>query len=216
MKFQADFLGCVCFAASIPQAASLSRIELNRRVFITTAGGVATLTSVPPVMAEERQDVKYLSLEVDGKYKTFPAEVLPRNYDKGLQLPIKDITPEVFGAAPEYEEAWPYTADDFKRIDETDDASFYDSPRLGYHIDPGAVAALSHYYATTIKPGSDILDICSSWVSHYPTNFPDIMGKIAGTGMNGLELQANKQLTGGFVASDLNKKTCFALSRQVL
>jgi len=33
-----------------------------------------------------------------------------------------------------------------------------------YHIDGGAVAALTHYYAQTIKPKSDILDICSSWV----------------------------------------------------
>jgi len=72
-------------------------------------------------------------------------------------------------------------------------------------VDPGAVAALTHYYATTIKPGSDILDICSSWVSHYPEDFPKKMGKIVGTGMNALELQANKQFTGGFAASDLNK-----------
>jgi hypothetical protein len=33
-----------------------------------------------------------------------------------------------------------------------------------YHIDGGAVAALTHYYAETIPPKSDILDICSSWV----------------------------------------------------
>lgn len=31
-----------------------------------------------------------------------------------------------------------------------------------------AIEALTEYYATNIKPGSDILDICSSWISHYP------------------------------------------------
>ena len=36
--------------------------------------------------------------------------------------------------------------------------------RLGYHIDGGAVAALTHFYAENIAPKSDILDICSSWV----------------------------------------------------
>ena len=154
-----------------------------------------------------------------------------------------------------------------RRIDESDDVNFYDYPKLVYHIDGGvrvwwsrnlpranseatqnllrililiaqAVAALTHYYAETIPPRSDILDICSSWVSHYPESFPDTMRSIVGTGMNGLELQvreksmiacffflridallainqlarikfksqANKQFTGGFVASDLNKK----------
>ena len=33
------------------------------------------------------------------------------------------------------------------------------------------------------------------------------MGIIAGTGMNALELQANKQLTGGFKQSDLNRNS---------
>ena len=32
------------------------------------------------------------------------------------------------------------------------------------------------------------------------------MGRIAGTGMNALELQANAQLTGGFLQSDLNRQ----------
>jgi len=44
-------------------------------------------------------------------------------------------------------------------------------------------------------------------VSHYPASFPSTMGTIAGTGMNALELQANKQLTGGFKQSDLNRNS---------
>jgi len=69
-------------------------------------------------------------------------------------------------------------------------------PRFVYHIDEGAVAALTQYYRRTIKPGSDILDICSSWVSHYPLEFKSTMGRISGTGMNAFELRANSQLTG--------------------
>ena len=45
-----------------------------------------------------------------------------------------------------------------------------------YHIDEGAVRALTNYYKSEIKPGSAILDICSSWVSHYPSDFPKVLG----------------------------------------
>lgn len=65
-----------------------------------------------------------------------------------------------------------------------------------YHIDEGSVAALTQYYRRTIKSGSNILDICSSWVSHYPLEFKDTMASISGTGMNAFELRANAQLTG--------------------
>ena len=35
----------------------------------------------------------------------------------------------------------------------------------------------------------DILDICSSWVSHYPLEFKQTMSRISGTGMNNFELR---------------------------
>ncbi len=49
-----------------------------------------------------------------------------------------------------------------KRLDESDDGNFYDEPRLVYHIDAGAVAALTHYYQTTVDPsppGFSVLDV---------------------------------------------------------
>ena len=49
-------------------------------------------------------------------------------------------------------------------------------------------------------------------MSHYPASFPSRAGRIAATGMNGLELSANVQLTGhdgrgggDFKATDLNR-----------
>lgn len=89
----------------------------------------------------------------------------------------------------------PFSPEDFFRADEQDDRSFYTVPRLVYHIDEPAVAALTQYYRRNIKKGSDILDICSSWVSHYPIEFPNVMKRISATGMNGLELKANDQLS---------------------
>jgi SAM-dependent methyltransferase len=69
------------------------------------------------------------------------------------------------------------------------------------------VSSLTQYYRSNIPKGSNILDICSSWVSHYPLEFPKTMNKICGTGMNGIELQFNDQLTGGYIARDLNVET---------
>ena len=93
----------------------------------------------------------------------------------------------------------------FRRQDR-DDASFYSTPRLCYHIDEGAVRALTNYYKESIPAGSDVLDICSSWVSHYPADFPDTMRRISATGMNALELGANQQLS-DFEARNLNVDT---------
>jgi len=73
-----------------------------------------------------------------------------------------------------------------------------------YHIDEPAVAALTQYYRKNIRKGSNILDICSSWVSHYPLEFPDTMNKIYATGISAAELAFNDQLTGGYEALDLN------------
>lgn len=122
-----------------------------------------------------------------------------------------DSTPYDFPVRPiRLQKEWPveppFTPQDFFRADQNDDGIFYTLPKLVYHIDEPAVAALTQYYRNNIRPGSDILDICSSWVSHYPLEFPKTMGKICATGINPLELQFNDQLTGGYKAADLNKE----------
>ena len=115
------------------------------------------------------------------------------------EFPVKAIR-----LVKEWPENPPFTQMDFFRTDSSDDGWFYTVPKLVYHIDEPAVASLTQYYRNNIAGGSDILDICSSWVSHYPLEFPETMGKICATGINPLELQFNDQLTGGYVASDLN------------
>jgi Methyltransferase domain len=102
---------------------------------------------------------------------------------------------------PQFPAEWPYSEQDFARMDESNDAVFYDSARLVYHIDDAAVAALTKYYSENLKDGEDVLDICSSWVSHYPKDFKG--GKVVGLGMNEYELSQNRQLT-DYVVKDLN------------
>lgn len=119
-----------------------------------------------------------------------------------------DSTPYTFPVRPvrlvqEWGEIPPFKAEDFFRADQQDDGSFYSVPRFVYHIDEPAVSALTQYYRNNIKKGSSILDICSSWVSHYPLEFPKTMKRISATGMNALELRGNDQLS-DWEAKNLN------------
>ena len=99
---------------------------------------------------------------------------------------------------------FPFSPTDFFRSDSNDDGWFYKVPKLVYHVDEAAILALTHYYRNNIPAKSDILDLCSSWVSHYPTEFSKTMGKICGTGMNERELVLNPQLM-GYEVKDLNE-----------
>lgn len=65
----------------------------------------------------------------------------------------------------------------FNCYDESSDALFYDSPRFVTHIDDNAIKALTKYYASEF-PSDEmarselaVLDMCSSWISHYPKGF---------------------------------------------
>ena len=121
-----------------------------------------------------------------------------------------DSTPYKFPVTPvrlvqDWPEEWPFQPQDFSRSDPSNDQGFYTIPKFVYHIDEPAVASLTQYYRKNIPPNSDILDICSSWVSHYPLEFTSTMNSIAATGMNSLELQFNDQLTNGYEARNLNE-----------
>lgn len=107
---------------------------------------------------------------------------------------------------PQWPAEWPYSEQDFMRMDDSDDAIFYEPSRLVYHIDDPCVAALTKYYKQHIRDGEDVLDICSSWVSHYPKDWKG--GKVVGLGMNEYELSQNPQLT-EYVVQDLNKNPTF-------
>jgi hypothetical protein len=52
--------------------------------------------------------------------------------------------------------------------DESSDDQFYVQPRLVYHIDDGAVEALTKYYKTVFTEGASVLDIASSWYVKSP------------------------------------------------
>jgi SAM-dependent methyltransferase len=74
----------------------------------------------------------------------------------------------------------------FSRQDDNDDTAFYAFDRFVTHIDAGAIAAVGELYGELGLTG-DVLDICSSWVSHFRTE----PRRLAITGMNAAELAAN-------------------------
>ena len=79
----------------------------------------------------------------------------------------------------------------FSRTDETDDGEFYAFDRLVTHIDDGAIAAvgaLYHDLGLSDPSSGPVLDICSSWISHFSTK-PE---RLVVTGMNAAELAANE------------------------
>ena len=102
---------------------------------------------------------------------------------------------------------WPYMASDLNRLDNSVDSNFYDAPRFVTHIDDGAIASLTSFYKEELSrldlEKVDILDMCSSWISHLPDEGVNY-GNIIGLGMNREELEANKQLT-EYIVQDLNE-----------
>lgn len=91
----------------------------------------------------------------------------------------------------------------FRREDEAPDAEFYREPRLVTHIDDRAIAAVTQLYREHFPPGGALLDLMSSWISHLPPEAA--YARVAGLGMNAVELAANPRLT-EWVVHDLNQE----------
>jgi Methyltransferase domain len=90
----------------------------------------------------------------------------------------------------------------FAKIDAQEDEIFYEPPRLVFHIDENAVAALTELYRAELPRGGVLLDLMSSWVSHLPLEID--YGEVIGHGMNAQELAANPRLSRWFV-QNLNR-----------
>ena len=122
---------------------------------------------------------------------------------------------------------WPYSPHDFERHDLTPDTSFYTAPRFVTHIDDHAIQVLKEYYEDVIPKKGRILDLCSSWTSHFPSTLEaaakstaisiarstaegqgqkgneGVTLEVIGIGMNAAELEKNPVLSRRIV-QDLN------------
>ena len=89
----------------------------------------------------------------------------------------------------------------FRREDETNDRDFYAAPRFVAHIDQETIDALRDYYKNFLAGARDVLDLMSSWISHYPAELT--FQRVSGLGMNAEELAHNPRLT-DWQTQDLN------------
>jgi len=203
-------------AAATTRAVFLASLVLSS----TTVGGL-TILDPQECQARETEDTKTRSKSRVGNSPRYIDRELSMIYGQnkdGTPLQRKTLVRRITGDSTPYSfpvkkvvltKKWPETppfiAQDFFRVDNNDDPLFYKVPKLVYHIDEPAVAALTQYYRKNIRPGSRILDICSSWVSHYPMEFPSTMKRICATGISEMELQYNDQVTNGcYQQADLN------------
>ena len=95
----------------------------------------------------------------------------------------------------------PFPPGFFDRQDESDDARFYAHDRFVTHVDDEAIARIGELYVELglTEPTCSVLDICSSWVSHFPTK----PGRLVVTGMNAAELASNA-MADAWSVGDLN------------
>lgn len=91
------------------------------------------------------------------------------------------------------------------KLDARPDRDFYAFPRLVKHVDDGFLAALADLYRERLRPGWDVLDLMSSWVSHLPPERELPLRRVVGHGLNAQELAKNPRLDYFFV-KDLNKE----------
>ena len=89
----------------------------------------------------------------------------------------------------------------FRREDEANDADFYATPRLVVHIDDGAITAVGRLFRQLIPENAEVLDLMSSWRSHWPEEHP--RRRIVGLGMNAAEMADNPQLN-EYLLRDIN------------
>ncbi|KAL6960509.1 hypothetical protein U1Q18_038272 [Sarracenia purpurea var. burkii] len=81
------------------------------------------------------------------------------------------------------------------------DREFYGFPRFVTHVDDNFISALTNLYRERLRPGWEVLDLMSSWVSHLPREVE--YKRVVGHGLNAQELAKNPRLDYFFV-KDLN------------
>lgn len=89
-----------------------------------------------------------------------------------------------------------------RRVNESDDAYFYNKPRFVNHLDDLAIDHVKRIYRPVLDGKKQILDLMSSWVSHLPDELKGF--NLTGLGMNREELAANRQLA-EYTVHDLNR-----------
>jgi hypothetical protein len=116
----------------------------------------------------------------------------------GVNIPharVSSASRAIERPAYQYPPAWPYSSSDLIPEDTFDDQLFYVLPKFGHHAGDECRSSLTKYYEAILPvgPAGSVLDLCSSWTSHYPASWT--AGRCVAIGLNPLELIANPSKT---------------------
>lgn len=95
----------------------------------------------------------------------------------------------------------PFKPEHFARLDDGPDGEFYSFPRRVVHIDAAAIVAIEQLFRDVLPVDGVILDLLSSWRSHWPAGFPK--QRLVGLGLNAEEMADNPDLD-DYVVHDVN------------
>ena len=95
----------------------------------------------------------------------------------------------------------PFQPEHFRRVDENPDPDFYNFPRKVVHIDDAAIDAVKQFFTEVLPPNGTVLDLLSSWRSHWPAELPK--RALVGLGLNAEEMAENPHLD-DYVVHDVN------------
>lgn len=95
----------------------------------------------------------------------------------------------------------PFRPEYFTRLDEGPDEEFYTMPRKVVHIDDPAIAAIKQGLPNVLPANGVVLDLLSSWRSHWPEGF--LKQRLVGVGLNAEEMADNPDLD-SYVVHDVN------------
>ena len=127
---------------------------------------------------------------------SWPILLLPGVYSLtvcGLNVPHAKVSPATRVLdSQEWPEDFPYTRADLTPEWDGKDNLFYLIPRFSQHAGEECRASLTEFYRCVL-PGGDVLDLCSSFTSHYPAEWNG--NRCVALGMNLLELLANPSKT---------------------
>jgi SAM-dependent methyltransferase len=90
----------------------------------------------------------------------------------------------------------------FRRLDDSEDELFYIAPRFVVHIDDAAIKTVGEIYLSRLPRGGALLDLMSSWRSHFPTELRP--ARVVGLGLNREEMEDNPALS-EIITHNLNR-----------
>jgi len=162
-------------------------------------GGLRSVDAWEQVLQQVMERGKFMGMTIDG-----PHGRQVRLDQANPFTPVSHALPAQHGWLPT---AWPYKEEDFSRMDERPDDQMYAEPRLAEHLDLDSLQSITDTYEAIFKAcpdGFKVLDLCSSWNSHYPAEIQRA-SQVAVHGLNSVELEMNEVATERHI-QDLNEQ----------